>query len=228
MDLKEQIKTALGLNTVKLEWQSKMEDGTILVSTADTLEEGSDISVLVEDGTTILLPAGSYKTEDNLTFVVEEEGIVASVEQSKEEEVEEVEEEEMAEDKKEEDEDEMKEKKYADVEDWEGMEKRIQNLEDAVASLKADKMDAGEEVEEMAEEPGSNPKSIKTTEVVEFSVEELKEQNEILKAELSKAPASGPLVAEKFSTHKATPILTKQQIANMDSSTRFLYDLNNN
>ena len=37
------------------------------------------------------------------------------------------------------------------VEDWEGMEKRIQNLEDAVASLKEDKDGGDDEVEEMAE-----------------------------------------------------------------------------
>ena len=36
----------------------------------------------------------------------------------------------------------------ADVADWEGMEKRIQNLEDAIADLKKDKVSA-EEVEEM-------------------------------------------------------------------------------
>ena len=45
MDLKEQIKIALGLNDskeIKFEWQSKTEDGTILVSSADELETGVD------------------------------------------------------------------------------------------------------------------------------------------------------------------------------------------
>ena len=47
MDLKNQILVALGLNKgeVQLEWQSKLEDGTIVVSTAETLEAGVDISV---------------------------------------------------------------------------------------------------------------------------------------------------------------------------------------
>ena len=74
------------------------------------------------------------------------------------------------------------------------MEKRIQNLEDAVAKLKEDKVGGDEEVEELAEEvtePGTNPKSIKTTEVVEFSAEEelekLKSENEKLKTELAKS-----------------------------------------
>ena len=155
MDIKEQILVALGLNkeeTVKLEWQAKSEDGTIFVSTADELEAGVDISVLTEDGTTILLPVGTYKTEDGVSFRVEEEGIVAEVIESETEEevTEEVVEEELAEDDGEE----------ADVQDWEGMEKRIQNLEDAVADLKGEEKDTEEEVEEMAEEteePSTNP-----------------------------------------------------------------------
>ena len=145
MDIKEQILVALGLNkeeTVKLEWQAKSEDGTLFVSTAEELEAGVDISVLTEDGTTILLPVGTYKTDTGVSFRVEEEGIVAEVIESEtEEEV--VEEEEMTEELAEDDGEE------ADVADWKGMEKRIQNLEDAVASLKGEEKDTEEEVEEM-------------------------------------------------------------------------------
>ena len=58
MDLKNQILVALGLDKepdVKLAYQAKSEDGTIFVSTAEELEAGVDISVLTEDGTTILI-----------------------------------------------------------------------------------------------------------------------------------------------------------------------------
>ena len=82
MDLKTQILVALGLDkeeTISLEWQAKSEDGTIFVSTAEELEAGVDISVLTEDGTTILLPVGTYKTDTGVSFRVEEEGIVAEV-----------------------------------------------------------------------------------------------------------------------------------------------------
>jgi hypothetical protein len=82
MDLKEQILVALGLNkdeSVKLAWQAKSEDGTIFVSTAEELEAGVDISVLTEDGTTIPLPIGTYKTDTGVSFRVEEEGVVAEV-----------------------------------------------------------------------------------------------------------------------------------------------------
>ena len=220
MELKKQILVALGLDKeeeVKLEWQSKLEDGTIVVSTAETLEAGVDASVLTEDGTTIPLPIGTYKTEDGLSFRIEEEGVVAEVMESEtEEEVE------AAED----------DGKEADVEDWAGMEKRIQNLEDAVASLKKDKDGGDDEVEEMAEEviePSTNPKSIKTTEVVEFSAEDeltkLKAENDKLKTELAEAPASAPLDTNKFSAERPTP--TAQDFRRMTKQEKFLYNLHN-
>ena len=122
MDLKEKILVALGLDKeVQLGWQGKSEDGTIFVSTAEELEAGVDISVLTEDGTTILLPVGTYKTEDGISFRVEEEGIVAELIESETEEEDTTEEVEAAEE--------------ADVADWKGMEKRIENLEIAVAKL---------------------------------------------------------------------------------------------
>jgi hypothetical protein len=50
MDLKNQILAALGIDkSIKLEWQSKLEDGTIVVSTSDTLAEAVDVSVLTEE-----------------------------------------------------------------------------------------------------------------------------------------------------------------------------------
>jgi prefoldin subunit 5 len=145
MTLKNQILVALGLNKAKslrLEWQAKTDDGTILVSTADELTSGVDISVLTEDGTTIPLPAGSYTTDTGVSFRVEEEGIVAEVLQSEGEAVSE---------------------EMAEIGDWEGLEKRIQNLEDAVSDLKESK-DGGDT--EMAEDG----------EVVEEAVEEAVEE----------------------------------------------------
>ena len=222
MDLKKQILVALGLDKeeVMMAWQSKLEDGTIVVSTAETLEAGVDASVLTEDGTTIPLPIGTYKTEDGLTFRIEEEGVVAEVMESETEEKEEASEE--------------VEEELAVVEDWEGMEKRIQNLEDAVADLKESKEGGDDDVEEMTEEvaeeisePSINPKSIKTTEVKEFSIEEeletIKEENEKLKTELAEAPAEAPLNTNKFSSERAAP--TKQDFRRMTSQEKYLYNL---
>jgi|TARA_R110000796_G_scaffold65936_6_gene152101 hypothetical protein len=218
MELKKQILVALGLDKeeVNLAWQSKLEDGTIVVSTAETLEAGVDASVLTEDGTTIPLPIGTYKTEDGLTFRIEEEGVVAEVMESETEEEDTTEEVEAAEDDKKEDD-------YADVGDWEGMEKRIQNLEDAVADLKESKEGGDDDVEEMTEEATTNPKSIKTTETVEFSLEELKAENEKLKMELAESPAEAPLNTNKFSSERATP--TKQELRRMTSQEKYLYNL---
>ena len=221
MDIKEQILVALGLDKgeeVVMAYQAKSEDGTIFVSTAEELEAGVDISVLTEDGTTILLPVGTYKTDTGVTFRVEEEGIVAEVMET---ETEEVVEEELADEDKD-----LAE--VADIEDWRGLEKRIQNLEDAVADLKRDKDGGDDEVEEMAEEvdaPSTNPKSIKTTEVVEFSIEDLQAENERLKTELAAQPASAPLDTNKFSSEKTS--LSKKEIKGMTSQERFLYNLNN-
>ena len=223
MDLKKQILVALGLDKeeVMMAWQSKLEDGTIVVSTAETLESGVDASVLTEDGTTIPLPIGTYKTEDGLTFRVEEEGVVAEVMESETEEKEEASEEvEAAED----------DDKEADVGDWKGLEKRIENLEIAVAHLKEDKEGGDDDVEEMAEEviePGTNPKTITTKEVKEFSAEEelenLKAENEKLKTELAESPAEAPINTNKFSSER--PIPTQQDFKRMNKQEKFLYEL---
>ena len=223
MDLKEQILVALGLNKkdeeVKLAWQSKSEDGTIFVSTAEELEAGVDISVLTEDGTTILLPVGTYKTDTGVSFRVETEGIVAEVMESETEEEDTIDEEVDARKEKEEYAEMAEAVEFAfpetDAEkaDWaksyEEMKDKVDNLMDAIADIKArlGEGDMSEELsEETTEEPSTNPKSIKTTEVVEFSAEEvalIKAENEKLKDELAKSPADSPINTNKFSSEKS-------------------------
>ena len=231
MDLKEKILVALGLNEeeIKLGWQGKSDDGTIFVSTAEELEVGVDFSVLTEDGTTILVPVGTYRLESGVSVRIEEEGIVAEVIQSESEETDTVEEEVEASEELAEEDDDRKEE--ADVGDWEGMEKRIQNLEDAVADLKRDKEGGDDEVEEMTEETeevSDKPKSIKTTETVEFSAEEelenLKAENEKLKTELAESPADAPINTNKFSSER--PALTRKEYNKLSRQERFLHNLN--
>jgi len=219
MDLKEQILVALGLKKeeqeVNLGWQSKAEDGTIFVSTLDALEVGGDIAVLTEDGSTIPVPAGEYYTPDG-GFKVVEDGVIAEVLEAEavEEETEEVVEEEVVEAAEEGD-----------------METRLASLEKAVSELMEklaeDKTEYKEEVEveeevEASEVRGTTPKSIKTTEVVEF--ESLKAENERLKAELSKKPADSPINTNKFSSEKW--VATKKDLSKMTKQDRFLYNLN--
>ena len=235
MDIKEQILVALGLNKaeeeIKLGWQSKSEDGgTIFVSTAEELEAGVDVSVLLEDGTTILVPIGTYKTDTGVSFRVEEEGVVSEVIESETEE-EETPKEEAKSEKEEYGEDRGEDDDEAAVDAWEGMEKRIKNLEDAVADLKKQIGETGD-VEEMAEETpeeiSDKPKTIKTTEVVEFSaedeIEKLKAENEKLKTELAASPADTPINTNKFSSEK--PVLSKKEYSKLSRQEKFLYNLN--
>jgi hypothetical protein len=217
MDLKEQILVALGLKKeeVNLGWQSKAEDGTIFVSTLDALEVRGDISVLTEDGSTIPVPAGEYSTPDG-GFIVVEEGVIAEVlEAEAVEETEEVAEEEVV----------------VEAAEEGDMETRVASLEKAVAELMEklaeDEPEYKEEVEveeevEASKVRGAAPKSIKTTEVVEF--ESLKAENERLKAELSKKPADSPINTNKFSSEKW--VATKKDLSKMSQQDRFLYNLN--
>ena len=158
-----EIKTLLNIE-VKLEEQ-KLENGTVV--SAEAFEKDNEIFIVTDDEK-VAMPVGEYLLEDGRLVVVEAEGLIADVREvsdevpAKEEEVEETED--LEEEKKE-------EEKMADVADWEGMEKRIQNLEDAIASLKK------EEVEMGVENGGLKSRTVKE----EFS-EEVKEE---VKEELS-------------------------------------------
>jgi len=225
MDLKKQIKQALGLEEkeINLAWQAKSEDGgTIFVSTAEELENGVDISVLLEDGTTIPVPAGTYKLDTGVSFRIVDEGIISEIIESESEEEETPKEEEMGEDTGEDD-DEVK------ADDWAGLEKRVKNLEDAISDIKSrlGEGDAEEMSEEVVEEVSDKPKTIKTTEVVEFSKEDfdsLKAENEKLKTELEAKPADSPVNTNKFSADR--PALTKKDYKKLSKQERFLYNLN--
>jgi uncharacterized small protein (DUF1192 family) len=223
MELKEQILVALGLKKeeqeVNLGWQSKAEDGTIFVSTLDALEVSGDISVLTEDGSTIPVPAGEYSTPDG-GFIVVEEGVIAEVLEA------EVKEEEAEEEVKEEE-----EEIVVEAAEEGDMETRVASLEKAVAELMEklaeDEPEYKEEVEveeevEASKVRGTAPKSIKTTEVVEFN--KLKAEIKRLKAELSKKPADSPINTNKFSSEKW--VATKKDLSKMSQQDRFLYSLN--
>ena len=155
-----EIKTLLNIE-VKL-MEMKLENGTIV--SAEAFEKGNEIFIVTDDEK-VAMPVGEYILEDGKLLIVEAEGMIADVREvsnevpAKEEEVEETDD--LEEEKKE----------MADVADWEGMEKRIQNLEDAIASLKDDKVEAEEEVEMGVENGGLKSRTVK-----EEFVEEVKEE----------------------------------------------------
>tara|TARA_R110002111_G_scaffold255724_1_gene322138 strand:- start:296 stop:886 length:591 start_codon:yes stop_codon:yes gene_type:complete len=147
-DMVNQIKTLLNIE-VKLE-EMKLDNGTVVE--AESFESGKEIFIVTDDDK-VALPVGEYMMEDSRLLVVEEEGMIADLKDVSDEVPQEEEAEEETEDLEEE----------ADVADWKGMEKRIQNLEDAIADLKKDKVEASDDA--------STLKSRTVKE--EFSAEEL-------------------------------------------------------
>ena len=121
------VKALLGLE-IKLE-ERLLENGTRFE--ADAFESGKEVFIVTDEDERIPVPAGEYLLDDNFMLIVIEEGIIDEVKEAVEEEVEETVEAPVVE--------EVEAAEEADVQDWEGMEKRIKNLEDAIADLKADK-----------------------------------------------------------------------------------------
>ena len=232
MDLKTQILKALGLNKdveVKLEYQAKLTDGTIIVSSADDLVAGADVSILAEDGTTMPLPVGNYETEDGTSFTVEEEGLVAEIAVVEEEEAE-------------------KEEDYKDEEEVEMNEEIVEEVVEPSEVEEArhpKKIKTTEEIEfnkeEVIEEIGAVIKELLTevrNDVSRLSAEldEMKNTNETLEIEketlsaqleaVSKEPASEPVTTNKFATNKKE--VTPVEYRKMTRQEKFLYNLNNN
>ena len=177
-----QIKTLLNIE-VKLEEQ-KLENGTRVE--AESFEKGKEIFILTDDEK-VAMPVGEYMLEDGRLIVVKEEGMIDDVREVSDEVPQK--EEESKDDPK----DETEDLKYKDeemrddgeeaaVDDWQGMEKRIKNLEDAIADLKS-------KVGEKNVEASEDVKEELNEEVKEEVKEELNEQ---LKEELSK-PAAAPI-----------------------------------
>ena len=180
-DMLNKIKTIIGgielteeVKEVQLA-EMKLQNGTVVE--AEEFKKGEAIFIKSDDER-IAMPVGEYVLEDGRLLVVEEEGIIADMRDVSDD-VPAKEEAEKEEDMKETKE-EMAEENLAEeaaVYDWEGMEKRIKNLEDAIADLKADKMDAPEDVkEEMTEEV----KSELTEEIKENVNEEVELSAEVV------------------------------------------------
>jgi hypothetical protein len=184
-EMLNQIKTLLNIE-VKLEEQ-KLENGTRVE--AESFEKGKEIFILTDDEK-VAMPVGEYLLEDGRLIVVAEEGIIDDVREVSDE----------VPQKEEESKDETEDLEYKDkeeelvddgeeaaVDDWAGMEKRIKNLEDAIADLKSKVGEKNMEEEvEMEEEVSRQPKSRTVKE--EFN----EEVNEQLKEELSQ-PAAAPI-----------------------------------
>jgi|TARA_R100001594_G_scaffold66608_1_gene100920 hypothetical protein len=226
MDLKTRIKVALGIEPeteqIKLEYQAKLVDGTIIVSTADELAAGVDIMILTEDGTTMPLPKGKYETEDGVGFSVEEDGIVAEIYED-----EAVEEEEVVEEIAEVEEEEMtverEPKKVKRTEEYEFDKEGIITeigavVKELLAEVKSDleRLDA-----ELKDMKGENEDLKNEVELAETEKAELQAQV----VELSKEPASKPVEVNKFTDKKTK--LSSKNYNELTRKEKFWYNIEN-
>ena len=200
MDLKNRVRVALGLDAeVKMAVQEKLEDGTIIVSSQDLLEAGADVSILVEDGTTIKLAPGEYTLEDGKGFIVVEDGVISEM-------VEVVEEEVVAEPETEQ---EVAEEEVV-------LEKEADRLPKKVKSTKEYEFSQEDLVNVISKEVSSILDDYKT-ELVELSKKV---------EELSNSPASDEITLNKFSTVKEQN-KSRETILKMTAKERIRYNLRN-
>lgn len=200
MDLKNRVRVALGLDAeVKMAVQEKLEDGTIIVSTFDMLEAGADVSILVEDGTTIKLAPGEYTLEDGKGFIVVDDGVISEMvevveetPETEEEVVEEVAEEEVV------------------------LEKEADRLPKKVKSTKE---------YEFSQEELVNVISTELSSILETYKAEITELSKKVE-ELSNAPASDEITLNKFSTVKEQN-KSREAILKMTAKERVRYNLRN-
>jgi hypothetical protein len=171
--------------SVKFYAEMVLEDGRVIATEDDQFMIGSKVFAISDDGNAEALEAGSYTMQNGSKITIDENSKILDLGEEKEAEETEASEEEMSEEVESKEEELAEE---ADVADWKGMEIRIKNLEDAVADLKADKVEASAELSEEKEEEVSEDKTEMSSEIIG----ELTTQIEELKSkivELSGQPA---------------------------------------
>ena len=204
--------------------EMKLDDGRVIATEDEQFMIGSKVFAIGDDGEATALEAGSYTMDNGNKLTIGEDSEILdlgeeaeSVEEEASEEVEASEEKELAEDDE------------ADVGDWAGMEKRIKNLEDAVADLKADKEEASAELSEETTEEGKEELSKETEKPIELSadlVNEIITRMEELESkivDLSKEPADEGL---KYSP-EGSNVNSTIDLKNLSISERTAYYINN-
>ena len=212
MDLKTRIRVALGIEeeTTQLAYEGKLADGTIIVSEADALAEGVAVNVLVEDGTQIPLPVGEYELEDGTKFVVEEEGVIASMETEAEEE------------------DDMGKKKEEEYEEEVEMSEEHAQLFAEIGGvvkelLEEVKNDISRLNAELDELRGEN--LAKDENIAELQEENTELSKQVI--ELGSEAADVPVETKKFKKETTKVVLSKAEYNKLSRKEKFYYNLNN-
>ena len=175
------VKAVLGLE-VNLE-QMKLDNGTIVE--ADSFAKGESIFIVTEDDK-VALPKGEYEMEDGKKLVIEEDGIIAMIEEQEEAEKEEAEKEEHQEEEVEANlEDEPKEEKMKEYVSKEEFYTALEEIKQMIEKMTITEEKMSEQTEEVEAEVENEQVESDATN------EEVSEQEE-LKEELSK-PATEPL-----------------------------------
>lgn len=212
MDLKQRIKVALGIDTeeqeVKLAYEAKLVDGTIIVSEADELAEGVVLNILSEDGEQTPVPQGTYSLEDGTEFSTDENGVVLEVSVKEEEEVEQEEEKEEVE---------MEEETTTDETMLEEVGNVVRDLlENVTSELKTIKA-------ELDELRGEN--LAKDENIVDLQNENLELSKQV--EELGSEPSAEPVKARKFATNTTPRVeLSKADYMKLSAQEKYMYNLN--
>jgi len=207
--------------SVKMYAEMKLEDGRILATEDEQFMIGSKVFAVGDDGEANPLEAGSYTMENGNKMTIGDSSEILDLGEEKE--AEDVEaSEEMSEENKEELEHEPGHDE-ADVADWAGMEKRIKNLEDAVADLKADKVEASAEEELSTEEqPIEDDKTEMSNEVIGDLMTQIEELKSKI-VELSGEPAEEGIEYNPEGRNFNSTI----DLAKLSASERAAYYINN-
>jgi hypothetical protein len=169
-DALKTIKTFLGME-VKLE-QMKLVDGNTVIE-ADSFEVGASVMIVVSEGEPVPLEIGKYELEDGRLLIVEEKGMIASIEEMPKE----TEEEEMPVEADVTPEVEVKQpKKVVSITEqhFAEMEAKIADIETKLASMTPEVVEEQPtDVIEFSAEPKPiqfNPENVKTIEHVDLAM----------------------------------------------------------
>ena len=202
--------------SVKFYAEMKLDDGRVVATEDEQFMIGSKVFAVGDDGEAEALTAGTYTMENGNKLSIGDKSEILDLGEE-EESVEEESKEEVEASAELSEETELAEDDEAVVEDWAGMEKRIKNLEDAVADLKADKVEAS--AEELSEEDSKTEMSSEVMGELMTQIEELKGKI----VELSGEPATEGLKYNPEGDNFNSTI----DLAKLSTSERTAYYINN-